>query len=97
MVHETFNITSKNAMGGKFQIMFVNPKYSKDVKDSKRTITSREVKDNDSAWSIRQAVQDFYGRWDTWGTNVEVTMYETNDKFETVESGSTQIVYAVKV
>ena len=97
MDYETFNITSVSPMGGKFQIMFVNPKYDKDVKGSLRTITSREVKDNDSATNIRWAVQDFYGRWDTWGTWVDVKKYETNDKFETVDSDSTQIVYTVKV
>ena len=97
MDHETFNITVKKAMGGKFQMMFVNPKYNKDVKNSKRTVTSREVKDNDSAHNIRRALCDFYCSNQIWGSNVEVKKYETNDKFETVESGSTQIVYTVKV
>jgi len=55
------------------------------------------VKDNDAASSIQWAVQDFYGRWDTWGTSVSVTKLETNDKYETVEKDGTQIVYQVSV
>ena len=78
-------------------MMFVNPKYNKDVKNSKRTVTTREVKDNDSASNIRRALCDFYCSHQIWGSNVEVKKYETNDKFETVEKDSTQIVYAVRI
>ena len=97
MDFETFNITVKKAMGGKFKMMFINPKYDKDVKNSARTVTTREVKDNDSANNIRRALCDFYCKGDIWGSNLEVKKYETNDKFETVDSDSTQIVYAVRV
>jgi len=89
IVYEQFNITVKGSMGGKFQIMFVNPKYDSSNKNSKRTITSREVTDNSNTWGIKYAVQDFYGRGDIWGSAVDVTKLSVNDKFETVEEGAT--------
>ena len=92
---ETFNVTVKGAMGGKFQFMFVNPKYDASNKHSKRTYTSRSVKDNDSANNIRWALRDFYAH--VWGTDVTVKKLSVNDKFETVDKDATQTVYTVKI
>jgi hypothetical protein len=97
MDFETFNITVSASMGGKYQIMFVNPRYDSSNKKSPRTVTSREVTDNASASQVRWAIQDFYGSGYTVGSWVDVKKYETNDAFETVESGATKFVYTAKV
>ena len=97
IVYEKFNITVKNAMGGKFQIMFVNPKYDSSDKNSPKTITSRSIKDNDSENNFRYAIRDFYLNWRIWGSDIEVKKYSVNDEMETVTSGATKTVYEARV
>jgi hypothetical protein len=95
---ERFNITVKSAMGGTFQLLFVNPKYDPTNRNSPKTITTRSVKDNDSASAVRRALGDFFWRGDIWGSDIEVTKLNTNDKFETAEGDAiTQIVFQVRV
>jgi hypothetical protein len=77
--------------------MFVNPVYDASNRWSPKTVQSREIKDNDSTNNIRYACNDFYGHWTIWGSDTAVTKYETNDAFETVDSGATQTVYTVRV
>ena len=85
---EMFNITVKNAMGGTFKIMFMNPKYDPTDRKSPQTVLTREVKDNGSADSIRNALKDFYGNGRIWGSDIEVTKLEVNDSFETVTNSA---------
>ena len=76
-------------------MVFVNPLYNPDDKNSARTITSRECDDNSGNSCIRGALEDFY--WTVWGSGMEVNQYQTNDAYETVESDHTQLVYNCRV
>ena len=83
IVYEQFNITVKNAHGGKYQIMFVNPKYDASDRNSPKTVLTREITDNTDVNSVRRAVRDFYGNWRIWSSDLEVTKHSTDDNFET--------------
>ena len=89
ITYERFNITVKNAHGGKYTMVFVNPNYNPDDKNSPRTVTTRELKDNADASTVRNALQDYYNHWKVWSSQVEVFKYETNDAGETVTDGAT--------
>jgi hypothetical protein len=94
MEHETFRISVKNPMGGKFKIMFENPKYNG---HNKQAITTRTVKDNDRADAIRNALHNFYNT--IWGTNVQVTKHALDSDGNVADSTEevVEIVYDVKV
>jgi len=49
---EEFNITVTGAMGGKYQIRWINPLYDSAVKGSVRSILSDSFKDNDTAGNV---------------------------------------------
>lgn len=99
LVQEQFNCTVKNAMGGSFQFRFMNPKYDPTDKHSVRYVDSRAIKDNDSTNNWRYAIRDFYLNHRIWGSDVTVTKYSVNDKFETVakSADATMTVYNVLV
>jgi hypothetical protein len=96
-VEEKYRITVTNPVGNTFKVMFINPNYDPDNKNSVQQWTSDAISDNDSASTMRRRIVNYY--YSIWGSNVSVERidYDADDIETDDDSLVVKRVYTVTV
>ena len=78
-------------------MMFVNPKYNPDNRNSFATWTSDAISDTADSWTVRRRIIGYY--WNIWGSNLSVDKvdYDADDVETTDSSLRVKSVYTVTV